>query len=119
MNDYVRVMMHEDLLSVIFDCEADRPLAIGEKINEINEEAYMNGYNWEAFIDHYLRKHAPDVLVGMSTDPEAGMYAACYDRSAANEARAHKLAEIIRSLIENENELYRIIREEGANIAWD
>jgi hypothetical protein len=55
----------------------------------------------------------------MEPDPEAGMYAAYYARTPENEARAEKFVEIIRSLVENEDELYLIVREEGDQIAWD
>jgi len=36
-----------------------------------------------------------------------------------NEKKAERFAEIIVSLIENEDELYRIVRENGDEIEWD
>lgn len=119
MKDYVAVVKHENSISVGFYIEQEKPFAIGEKVNEINEEAYMNGYNWEAFFNYYLSKYAPDVIREMDTDSEAGMYVAFYSSTPQNEVRANKFAEIICELIENEDELYRIIRDEGENIAWD
>ncbi len=119
MEDYVRTVEHEDSIAVCFYIEHDKPFAVGEKMREINEEAYMNGYNWEAFFNYYLPKYAPDVAADMDTDPEAGMYAAYYDFTPDNEARAEKFVEIIRELVENEDELYRIVREEGDDIEWD
>lgn len=119
MADYVAISKYADSISVCLYNEDDKLLAIGNKMNEINEEAYMNGYNWEAFFNYYLEKYAPDVLEGMDTDPEAGMYAAYYELTPENEGRAEKFVEIIRSLVENEEELYRIVREEGDEIEWD
>lgn len=119
MEEYVSVSKYENSISVVFCNEADKPFNIGEKMNEINEEAYMNGYNWDAFFNYYLSQYAPDVMEGMDSDPEAGTYVAYYDRNPENEARAKKFVEIINTLIENEEELYRIIREEGGNIEWD
>jgi len=121
MNDYVFMVKHEDenLISVSFYVENDKPFAIGEKMNEINKQAYMNGYNWEAFFNYYLPKYAPDVCVGMAPDTEAGMYAAVYSLTPENETRAAKFVEVIRSLVENEEEIYRIVREEGDEIEWD
>lgn len=119
MNDYVSIIKSEKSISVCFYIEDEKVFKIGEKMNEFNEEAYMNGYNWEAFFNYYLEKNAPDVLTGMDTDPEAGMYDAYYDLTPENEKRAEKFIEIIRSLIENEDELYRIVSEEGDNIEWD
>ena len=117
--DYTAVLKHDESISICFYIENDKVLAIGEKMNEINELAYMNGYNWDAFFNYYLPKYAPDVFEGMETDPEAGMYAAYYKLTPENEARANKFAEIIKSLVENEDELYRVVREEGENIEWD
>lgn len=117
--DYTAVIKHEDSVSVCFYIEHEKPLAVGEKMCEINENAYMNGYGWAAFLNYYLSKHAPDVLDGMDADPEAGMYAADYDLSAENEAKANKFVNIIKGLIENREELYRIVREHGDEIEWD
>ena len=119
MSDYTAIVKHENSISVCFYVERDKPFDIGEKMNEINEEAYMNGYNWEAFFNFYLPKYAPDVLIGMDNDSEAGMYVAYYALTPENEARAEKFAGIINSLIENEEELYRIVRDEGDEIVWD
>ena len=116
---YTAIIKHEDCISMCFYIEHDKPLAIGDKMNEINEEAYMNGYNWEAFFNYYLSKYAPDILEDMDTDPEAGMYVAYYSLTSVNEARAERFEELIHSLIENEDELLRILREEGQNIEWD
>ena len=80
----------------------------------------MNGYNWEAFFDHYLENHAPELLDELYADPESGLYSAYYTGiTPENKAKAQKFADIICSLIEEETELYRIIREEGEEIEWD
>jgi tetratricopeptide (TPR) repeat protein len=116
---YTAVIKHKDSISVCFYIEQDKPFAVGEKMNAINEEAYMNGYNWEAFFKYYLPKYAPDIAEDMETDPEAGMYAAYYTLTPENEAKAEKFNAIIIALVENEEELYRIVREEGGEIEWD
>ena len=119
MAEYVKVKEFGERVDIWFYNEMDKPFAIGEKMYEINDAAYMNGYNWDAFFNYYLAKHAPDVLVGMDTNPEAGSYMAIYALSTENVARAKKFAEIIMNLIENEEELYRIVREDGDDIEWD
>ncbi|MDR1341112.1 MAG: immunity 51 family protein [Prevotellaceae bacterium] len=116
---YATTVKHENSISVCFYIEHDKVLAIGEKMSAINEEACMNGYNWEAFFNYYLPKYAPDITDGMDTDPEAGMYVAYYSLSPENEARAEKFVKTITGLVENEEELYRIIREESEEIEWD
>ena len=116
--DFVSLAKGKRKISVCFDIQHDKPFAIGQKMNEIRQEAYMNGYNWEAFFDYYLPKYASEVMGGKS-DPEAGMYFYNYDLTPENEAKAEKFVGIIRSLIENDNELYRIVSEEEENIKWD
>lgn len=66
-----------------------------------------------------IENNAKELLDGLDTDPEAGMYAAYYDVSPENEAKAQKLADLICSLIENEEEIYSIVRDKGDEIEWD
>ena len=55
----------------------------------------------------------------MKTDPEADMYVAYYDLTPENKKKSEKFAEIITSLIENEEELYQFLRDNGDEIEWD
>ena len=119
MADYVKVNKSDYGIDVWFYNEDDKPFSIGEKMGEINEYAYMNGYNWDALFNYYLAEHAPELLEGLDSDPEAGSYAAHYALSEENEKKAERFAEIITSLIENEEELYQIVREKGDEIEWD
>ena len=119
MNDYTALVKSEKYISVCFYITQPNIMAIGEKMEAVCPEAYMNGYNWEAFFNYYLKQHAPDLLEGMNTDPEADMYAAFYPLTEENEAKAHKFVEMIRSLVEHEEELCRIVEEEGSEIEWD
>jgi hypothetical protein len=119
MSDYVSIVKTQNSLSVCLNIEHDKLLSIGGRMNELNENAYMNGYNWEAFFNYYLPKYHPEICINMQTDPEAGMYVAYYEINAENEKRAKKFVEIIIDLIENENKLYEIIQNEGGAIEWD
>lgn len=119
MENYVKVYKHNSYAGLCFGITDEKPYAIGEKMNEICAEAYMNGYNWEAFFNYYLAKNAPDLLDGLNSDPEADAYFANYELTEENEKKAERFAEIIISLIENEEELYRIVRENGDEIEWD
>ncbi len=118
--DYVVVMHHEDgSVAVIFNIEDDKVFALGEEMNAVREEAYMNGYNWDAFLKYYLAENAPDILEGMDTDPEAGSYVAYYDDGTENEAKAKRLAAIIVSLVEQKEKVFQILRNCGDEIEWD
>ncbi len=119
MKDYVKVFNSDDYAEVCLYNSDQKVFEIGEKMNEINEYAYMNGYNWEAFLNCYLAKKEPALLEGMRTDPEADMYVAYYDFTSENEQKAKRVGEIIVSLIENEEELYQFLRDNGDEIEWD
>ncbi len=119
MSDYARVFQSDGWISLNLDAGDSRVIAIGERMEAACPEAYMNGYNWEAFFRHYLEKNAPDILEGMDPDPEADTYVAHWPLTAENEARAEKFEKLIHSLMENEEELCRVVREEGDEIEWD
>ena len=65
-------MSEHDSISLCVYCENDGLLALGDRINEQYEEAYMNGYNWDALISYYVTKKDPDLMSEIGTDPEAG-----------------------------------------------
>jgi len=92
-------------------------MAIGQKMEAINEEAYMNGYNWEAFLNSYLQANNPALLNGLNTDSEAGTYVALYDKP--NTLNADKLIEVINQLIHNPDKVYAFLKENGETIEWD
>ncbi|MCX4328120.1 MAG: Imm51 family immunity protein [Lachnospiraceae bacterium] len=119
IKDYVKAFSSGNYAEVCLYNEDKKVYGIGEKMNEINEYAYMNGYNWEAFLNCYLAKKEPALLEGLKTDPEAGMYTAYYGLTPENEQKAKKFAEIISSLIENEEELFQFLRDNGDEIEWD
>lgn len=64
-----------------------------------------------------MTKLQKDDLLNM--DCEAGMFVACYDLSDENEKRAEKFLALIKSLMENEKELYRVLKEDGDKVEWD
>lgn len=121
MKEYIKKNKAEEYncISVWFYNEDDKVMAIGDKMKAINNNAYMNGYNWSAFFDYYLTKHYPEIQQAMDENPEAGSYVANFEMNPENELLADKFIEIITHLIENEEELYTIIKDEGDQIEWD
>ena len=119
MEDIVRVDRNEDGLTVTFYIENDTVMEIGQKLTEICEDAYMNGYNWEAVLNTYLEQNAPDTLELMDTDPEAGLFAAYFEPSGEGEAAANALAEIIRGFISDPQTLFDFVSENADEIEWD
>lgn len=119
--EVIRYYRSDDQSQVVirFDIESSRVLEIGKKINQINSEAYMNGYGWEAFIEYYFRKYYPSLIDGLIADPEAGCYFAVYETSEENENKAREFTRIILKLLSDEEKLLSIIRKEGFLVLWE
>lgn len=118
--EYLFIMSHDDgSISLSFNIEDENILALGEEMNEIREEAYMNGYNWDAFMNYYLAVNAPDILDDMESDPEAGTYVVYFVDGASNRVKVKRLAEIIVYLVEHKEVIFKVLREKGEEIEWD
>ena len=119
--DYLNILHSDDgSISLAFYIEEDDILDLGDEMNEVCEDAYMNGHNWEAFLNYYLAQHAPDILEDLQSDPEAGMYSAYYECDGEeNEKKMRRFADIIMHLVENKEEIFKILRENGDEIEWD
>ena len=119
MEDYVTTFAYKNEVGLTLQASDDRVFSLGQKLESLCPEAYMNGYNWEALLRYYLEKNAPDILENLDPDPEADMYAAHWPLTPENEAKAKRFEDLIRSLIEDEETLCRLVREEGGEIEWD
>ena len=119
MADYVSLYTYQNDVSVSFAVEDPKIMALGEKLEALCPDAYMNGYNWDVLFRYYLEEYDPDVLEGLDPDPEAGSCVFHWPLSPENEARARRFEEIIRSLIEREETLCRLVEENGGEIEWD
>lgn len=118
-NEFVQVIRSDEYIIVSFDIENEAIMELGDRLNEIEEQAYMNGYNWDALIGYYLNINAPELLNGLESDPEAGMYTGYYDNNDENMAKAEKLAEYIRKMVDDPDKLCEFVKENGADIPWD
>mmetsp|Transcript_14131 Transcript_14131/g.21568 ORF Transcript_14131/g.21568 Transcript_14131/m.21568 type:complete len:124 (-) Transcript_14131:736-1107(-) len=107
-------------VSVCVYNENDDLFALSERINAKFEEAYMNGYNWDALIRHFVGKRDPDLLKAVDTDPESGMFSAYINGySKENVDKMKKFQAHIRKLLENEEELMDYISKHRQEIEWD
>ena len=119
-NDYLSVFRNGfDEVTVAFNIESDVPFAIGERMEKIDKRAYMNGPAWEGVLNYVMQHRCPELLKTINTDCEAGSYVAYFpdDEEGARDAR--KLGELIISLIDNEEKLYKIVREHADEISWE
>ena len=120
MAEYAKLIIGEDYISVSFDAGNEDIQAIGSKMNEICDTAYMNGYNWDAFFNFYLGQNAPEILDVIESDPEADMYSV-YIEEVNNETKAlaEQLAEIIDELLNDEEKLLSFVKANADDIEWD
>lgn len=120
MSEYAKLIISEDYISVSFDAGNEDIQAIGSKMNEICDAAYMNGYNWDAFFNFYLVQNAPEILDVIESDPEADMYS-IYIEEVSDETRAlaEQLAEIIDELLNDEEKLLSFVKANADDIEWD
>lgn len=119
MTDYLKLINFDDSVSLTFYIENEKVMAVGEKLEKINENAFMNGYNWEALLNCYIELNAPELAGTFETDSEAGMYSADFENSDEGKSNAEAMSEIIVSLIENEEKLFDFVRSHGDEIEWD
>ncbi|RYD51944.1 MAG: hypothetical protein EOP52_07100 [Sphingobacteriales bacterium] len=117
MAAFVSQHEHDSQISVYFNIEAPDVLAVGQQMEAIAPQAYMNGYNWDAFLTHYLRTQHPSLLSGLETDSEAGTYVALYKKT--NALKAAQLVEIIQDLISQPDKIYVFLEAEANDIEWD
>ena len=120
MAEYAKLIIGEDYISVSFDAGNEDIQALGSKMNEICDAAYMNGYNWDAFFNCYLGQIAPEILDVIESDPEADMYSV-YIEEVNNETKAlaEQLAEIIDELLNDEEQILSFVKANADDIEWD
>ena len=109
MKDYTAIIKTEKYVEVCFYIEDKAVMALGERLNGLREEAYMNGYNWEVVLGYYLGKTAPDLLeLGVVDDvipePEGG----------AHQNAAAAFREVDRALSRH---LTALLKESGQSLA--
>mgnify|MGYP002516605384 CR=1 FL=1 len=119
MRDYIGIIKETDYVSLAFYVDYENIIQLGKKLEAINENAYMNGYNWEALLNCYIEHNCSELSDSFELDSEAGMYSAIFEGSPKGAELADKLAEIIEDLVENEEKLFDFVREYGDEIEWD
>ena len=82
--------------------------------------SYLNGYGWAALIESYLENNYPELYEDYDSDSEVGGYVGRYfGNTKENWEKIRKVAEIVEDLIENEDKIYKYIKENGDDIFWD
>lgn len=114
----LRMFIDQNEAGVILEVASEAMQTLGAKLNEISEEAYMNGYNWEVLINYYLTQKYPQLLHGLTTDPEAEKYIASYAGVKADE-KAAELLDVLQQFITDEAGLCAFVKNYQNEIEWD
>ena len=112
-------MPEHDSISVCVCNEHDGLFALGEQINAKHEEAYMNGYNWDALIRYYVGQKDPALMREVETDPEAGMFAAYMSFSPENLEKMKRFEVHVRAMLADDKALMQFIDDHCDEIEWD
>lgn len=112
-------MPEHDSISVCVYNEHDGLFALGERINAKHEQAYMNGYNWDALISFYVGQKDPELMAEVGTDPEAGMFAAYMSHSTENLDKMKRFEAYVREMVSNEDALIAFVDANVDQIEWD
>ena len=112
-------MPEHDSISVYVYNEHDELLALGKHINAKHEEAYMNGYNWDALIRFYVGQKDPELLAEVETDPEAAMFSAYMNYSPENLGKMKRFEVHVKTMLSNNDELIAFVNANSDKIEWD
>ncbi len=118
MSSYFSIVKQEDAVSGVFNIKEDKVFHIRHKINQINEDAYMNGYNREALLNYYLEEKCANLLDEMDVDSEASTYVAYYHLTKESIEKSKKAMSLMTEFIENEEKLFEFVIENNNEILW-
>lgn len=112
-------MPDHDSISLCVYNEQQGLFELGERINARFEDAYMNGYNWDALIRFYVSRLDPELMDEIESDPEAGMYSACMSHSPENLEKMKRFETHVRTMLSDEQALMAFIKQHYEEIEWD
>ena len=101
----------------LLDAQHPDALALAAQAEGADPACLLNGYAWEAMLPELLsRAGRPDLLRGLSTDPEAGALALSY-RGRGASSRAAELASLLNALVASGEEVLALVR--SGKVDWD
>ncbi|WP_232088955.1 Imm51 family immunity protein [Streptococcus suis] len=103
--------------SIIFDLTDSNLMRISSKIEEIEPDVYMNGYNWEKLIQAMLSDCSPELLNGLEFDSDANTFIAYYGSNKLNNFL--QLQAILAKWLEAPEELYQFVKKNGSVLDWE
>ena len=106
-----------EIRRALLDAQHPDALALAARAEGADPACLLNGYAWEAMLPGLLlRAGRPDLLRGLSTDPEAGALALSY-RGRGASSRAAELASLLNRLVASGEEVLALVR--SGKVDWD
>ncbi len=114
----IEMQEHNSIAVCVYN-ENDELFEFGERINKQFDQAYMNGYNWDALITYYVNSVDSDLMAEVNTDPEAGMFSAYMEYNQDNLDKMKRFEAHIRTMLTDEATLLSFIADNYEEIEWD
>ena len=114
----IEMQEHNSIAVCVYN-ENDELFEFGERINKQFDQAYMNGYNWDALITYYVNSVDSDLMAEINTDPEAGMFSAYIEYNQDNLYKMKRFEAHIRTMLSDEAILLKFITDNYEKIEWD
>ncbi len=118
--EYLKIIETPNYTDILFIIESKKIMKIGEEMQKRCQNAYMNGYNWESFLNAYMKINCPEILEKLKSDSEAGSYSIIFEEvNEQTKSMSKKLFDIIKNLVENEQLIYDFLEKHNDDIEWD
>ena len=101
----------------LLDAQHPDALALAARAEGVDPACLLNGYAWGAMLPELLsRAGRPDLLRGLSADPEAGALVLSY-RGRGASSRAAELVSLLNALVASGEEVLALVR--SGKVDWD
>lgn len=119
MSGYVTKEHNEYEVYACFSIENEKLTKICDKVTELYPDIYLNCYNWDALLYHYMQNNSPDLLVDLDSDIQEYDFIAIYQVNDINHTKIDKFINILTDFVENEDKLFKYIKDFESEIEWD
>lgn len=119
MGNYVTKEINEYEVYACFNIESEKLVNLCDEVSKTYPDVYLNCYNWEALLYHYIQNNSPELLIDLDCDVEETDYIAIYQVNDTNEHKVEKFISIITNFVENKKLLLDYIKDNLKEIEWE
>jgi hypothetical protein len=107
--DYLVLNTSGPNIQLDFDTTGDIVYTIGDHLEQIEETAYMTGFNWAHLIDYFIDERIPEIRTEINITARSGGFTATWANTPENQTHAQHLAQLITELITQPEQLYQTL----------